>query len=126
MLRDDIKAAQVTAMKAKDQPRTAALRLILSKIKDRDIELRTKGGPDDDDVMVTDVLQKMVKQRRESIVMYEKGGRQELAEAEKSEVGVIEEFLPTMMDDDAAGAIIDALIAELPSLALKGLRTWAK
>ncbi|QLC23403.1 GatB/YqeY domain-containing protein [Parasphingopyxis sp. CP4] len=113
MLRDDIKAAQVAAMKAKDSGRTAALRLILSKVKDRDIELRTEGGAKDDDTMVVDVLQKMVKQRRESISMYESGGRQELADAEKAEVAVIEEFLPAMMSDDEAGKIIDALIEEL-------------
>lgn len=113
MLRDDIKAAQVAAMKAKDSGRTAALRLILSKVKDRDIELRTEGGAKDDDTMVVEVLQKMVKQRRESISMYESGGRQELADAEKAEVAVIEEFLPAMMSDEEAGKIIDALIDEL-------------
>ena len=113
MLRDDIKAAQVAAMKAKDSGRTAALRLILSKVKDRDIELRTEGGAKDDDIMVVEVLQKMVKQRRESISMYESGGRQELADAEKAEVAVIEEFLPAMMSDEEAGKIIDALIDEL-------------
>ena len=113
MLRDDIKAAQVAAMKAKDSARTAALRLILSKVKDRDIELRTEGGAKDDDAMVIEVLQKMVKQRRESISMYEDGGRQELADAEKAEVAVIEEFLPAMKSEEETGAIIDALIAEL-------------
>lgn len=112
MIRDEIKAAQVTSMKAGDKPRTAAVRLILSKIKDRDIELRSDGGAKDDDAMVVEVLQKMVKQRRESISMYESGGRQELADAEKAEVSVIEEFLPAMMSDDETGAIIDALIAE--------------
>jgi len=113
MLRDDIKAAQVAAMKAKDGARTAALRLILSKVKDRDIELRTERGATDDDTMVVEVLQKMVKQHRESISMYESGGRQELADAEKAEVAVIEEFLPVMMSDAEAGAIINRLIAEL-------------
>lgn len=112
MIRDDIKAAQVTAMKARDKPRTAAVRLILSKIKDRDIELRTDDGAKDDDAVVVEVLQKMVKQRRESIAMYESGGRQELADAEKAELSVIEEFLPAMMSDEETGAIIDALIAE--------------
>ncbi len=112
MIRDDIKAAQVTSMKAGDKPRTAAVRLILSKIKDRDIELRADGGAKDDDAMIVEVLQKMVKQRRESITMYENGGRQELADAEKAEVTVIEEFLPAMMSEEETGAIIDALIAE--------------
>ncbi|MCP6491216.1 GatB/YqeY domain-containing protein, partial [Klebsiella pneumoniae] len=64
-------------------------------------------------VMVTEVLQKMVKQRRESIDMYEKGGRQELADIEKSEVAVIERFLPAQMSDAEAGAAIDGIVAEL-------------
>jgi uncharacterized protein YqeY len=112
MIRDDIKATQVAAMKARDGARTAALRLILSKVKDRDIELRTEGGAKDDDAMVVEVMQKMVKQRRESISMFESGGRQELADAEKAEVGVIEEFLPAMMSEEETGTLIDALITE--------------
>ncbi len=71
MIRDSLKAAQVSAMKAGDKERTAAVRLILAKIKDRDIELRTQAAPADDNAMVTEVLQKMIKQRRESIAMYE-------------------------------------------------------
>ena len=76
MIRDTIKAAQVSAMKAGDKPRLAAVRLILAKLKDKDIELRTASAVPDDDVLVTDVLQKMAKQRRESITMFEPGGRQ--------------------------------------------------
>ena len=68
-----------TAMKAGDKPRVAALRLIAAKIKDRDIELRTGTAPVDDDQLVVDVLQKMAKQRRESIVLFQQGGRAELA-----------------------------------------------
>jgi len=85
MIRDDIKAAQVAAMKAGDKARLGTIRLMLAKIKDKDIELRTGTAPADDDVLVTDVLQKMVKQRRESIAMYEQGGRQELADIEAAE-----------------------------------------
>ncbi|NNC71890.1 MAG: GatB/YqeY domain-containing protein [Sphingomonadaceae bacterium] len=121
MLRDDIKAAQIAAMKAKDGDRTAALRLILSKIKDRDIELRTEGGAKDDEAMVVEVLQKMIKQRRESISMYESGGRQELADKEKAEVGVIEEFLPAMMSGAEASAAIDAIIAETGATSAKDM-----
>jgi uncharacterized protein len=80
MIRDDIKAAQVAAMKAGEKERLAAVRLILAKLKDRDIELRTAKSVPDDDVIVVDVLQKMGKQRRESITMFEQGGRDELAE----------------------------------------------
>src|SRR4051812_14855570 len=99
MIRDDIKAALVTAMKSGDKARTATLRLVQASIKNRDIELRTAASSGDDDATVSDVLQKMVKQRRESIELYEKGGRQELADAEKAEVAVIEAFLPAQMSD---------------------------
>ena len=94
MLREKIQSETVTAMKAKDKERTAALRLIGAKIKDRDIELRTSDKKPEDNAMVTDVLTKMAKQRRESIQMYEDGGRQELADKERGELAVIEEFLP--------------------------------
>ena len=107
MLRDDIKTATVSAMKAKDKERTATLRLIGAKIKDRDIEARTGKAPGNDDELVTEVLQKMAKQRRESITMYEDGGRQELADQEKAELAVIEEFLPQMMDEAQTRAAIE-------------------
>jgi uncharacterized protein YqeY len=112
MIRDDIKAALVTAMKSGDKARTAAIRLIQSAIKNRDIELRTAAQAPDDDALVTEVLQKMIKQRRESIEMYDKGGRAELAEAEKAEVAVIESFLPAQMSEDEARAAIDRIVAE--------------
>lgn len=111
MLRDTIKAAQVEAMKAGDKPRLAAVRLILAKLKDKEIELRTASSVPDDDVVVVDVLQKMAKQRRESITMYEQGGRQELADVEKSELEVIESFLPAQMSEDEVKAAIAAIIA---------------
>ena len=110
MIRDDIKAAQITAMKARRQgDARAAIRLIQAAIKNRDIELRTgKRSPPDDDVLVTEVLQKMIKQRRELIDMYAKGGRQELADAEAAEVAVIERFLPAQMSEDGSrGAAIE-------------------
>jgi len=112
MIRDDIKAAQVAAMKAGDKQRTAAIRLIQSAIKNRDIELRTSDKAPDDDALVTEVLQKMVKQRRESIALYEQGGRAELAEAEQAEVAVIEDFLPQQMSEEETKAAIDAIVAE--------------
>lgn len=121
MIRDSLKAAQVAAMKAGDKPRTAAVRLILAKIKDRDIELRTSAAPADDDAMVTEVLQKMIKQRRESIAMYEQGGRAELAAIEASEVAIIEEFLPAQLDEAAARAAIAAVVAETGAASLKDM-----
>ena len=121
MLRDTIKAAQVTAMKAGDKPRLAAVRLILAKLKDKEIELRTATNVPDDDVVVVDVLQKMAKQRRESITLYEQGGRQELAEVEKAELAVIEEFLPQQMGEDEVKAAIAAIIAEVGAEGMKDM-----
>ena len=122
MIRDDIKAAQITAMKAGEKPRLAAVRLILAKIKDRDIELRTKeGGAGDDDALVVDCLQKMAKQRRESIAMFETGGRTELAEQEKAELGVIEGFLPQQMSEDETRAAIDGIKTELGAVGPKDM-----
>ncbi|HSG35341.1 MAG TPA: GatB/YqeY domain-containing protein [Sphingomonadaceae bacterium] len=121
MLRDTIKAAQVSAMKAGDKPRLAAVRLILAKIKDRDIELRTGKPPENDDDLVIEVLQKMAKQRRESIELYQQGGRQELADQEQSELAVIEEFLPAQMSDDEINGAIAAIKAELGAESIKDM-----
>ncbi|UIJ43841.1 GatB/YqeY domain-containing protein [Sphingomonas cannabina] len=121
MIRDDIKTALVTAMKAGDKQSTAAIRLIQSAIKNRDIEARTGGAPADDDALVVEVLQKMVKQRRESIELYQKGGRPELADAEQAEVEVIERFLPAQMSEDETKAAIEAIKAELGASSMKDM-----
>ena len=121
MIRDDLKRAQIDAMKAGDKPRLAAVRLILAKVKDRDIELRTSEAPADDDAMLVDILQKMAKQRRESIAMFEDGGRTELAEQEKSELAVINEFLPAQMDEAATTAAIEAIKADLGASTVKDM-----
>jgi uncharacterized protein YqeY len=121
MLRDSIKAAQVTAMKAGDKPRLATVRLILAKIKDRDIELRTAASLPEDDITVIEVLQKMVKQRRESITLYEQGGRQELADLEAGELTVIEEFLPQQLSEADTAAAIEAIKTELGASSLKDM-----
>ena len=121
MIRDTIKAAQVAAMKAGDKPRLAAVRLILAKLKDKDIELRTASTVPDDDTVVVDVLQKMAKQRRESITLYEQGGRQELAEVEKGELAVIEEFMPAQLSDDEVKGAIEAIKAELGASGMKDM-----
>ncbi|MEY4869973.1 MAG: hypothetical protein RIS11_1167, partial [Pseudomonadota bacterium] len=99
----------------------AAVRLILAKLKDRDIELRTQSAPADDDAVVVEVLQKMVKQRRESIALYEQGGRQELADQEKSELAVIEGFLPAQMSEEETNAAIEAIKAELGASSVKDM-----
>ncbi|CAM3204747.1 MULTISPECIES: GatB/YqeY domain-containing protein [Sphingomonas] len=121
MIRDDIKAAQVAAMKAGDKESRAAISLIQAAIKNRDIELRTGQAPADDDMVVIEVLQKMVKQRRESIAMYEQGGRQELADAEKAEVAVIERFLPQTLSEDETRSAIEAIKAEIGASGMKDM-----
>jgi uncharacterized protein len=121
MIRDDIKAALVTAMKSGDKARTATIRLIQSALKNREIEMRGGSAAADDDVTVSEVLQKMVKQRRESVALYEQGGRQELADAETAEIAVIEGFLPRQMSEAEAKAAIDAIVAETGASSVKDM-----
>ncbi|MBX9813853.1 MAG: aspartyl-tRNA amidotransferase [Proteobacteria bacterium SG_bin5] len=121
MIRDEIKAALVAAMKGGDKATTAAIRLIQSEIKNRDIDARTGGAPADDDVLVVEVLQKMVKKRRESIEMYQAGGRPELADAEAAEVAVIERFLPQMLSADETRAAIATIKAEIGAEGMKDM-----
>jgi uncharacterized protein YqeY len=108
-------------MKAGEKDRVAAVRLILAKVKDRDIELRTAAALPDDDAMVVEVLQKMVKQRRESIALYEQGGRAELAAIEAGELIIIEEFLPTQLSEAETSAAIEAIKTELGAESLKDM-----
>ena len=121
MIRDSLKAAQIAAMKAGDKPRLAALRLILAKLKDRDIELRTGTAPADDDTTVVEVLQKMAKQRRESVLLYRQGAREDLATAEEAELLVIAEFLPAQLGEDETKAAIAAIKAELGASSVKDM-----
>jgi uncharacterized protein len=122
MIRDTIKEALVGAMKGGDTQRRDAIRLIQAALKNRDIELRGAANPPaDDDALVTEVLQKMVKQRRESILMYRQGGRPELADAEAAEVAVIESFLPRQMDEAELGAAIDIIVAETGAASVKDM-----
>jgi uncharacterized protein YqeY len=121
MIRDDINAAQIAAMKAGKKDRLATIRLMQAKIKDRDIELRTASSKPDDDAIVVEVLQKMVKQRRESIVLYEQGNRPEMAAAEAAEIAVIETFLPAQLSDAETAAAIEAIKAELGAYGMKDM-----
>ena len=115
MIRDDIKAALIGAMKGGDKAATGTIRLIQSAIQNRDIELRTGTPPADDDALVTEVLQKMIKQRRESVELYRKGEREELAAIEEAEIVVIERFASsdlTAADTAWATAIHDEFDAQ--------------
>ncbi|HZX87225.1 MAG TPA: GatB/YqeY domain-containing protein [Reyranella sp.] len=113
MLRDNLAEALKEAMRARDMTTVGAVRLILAKLKEVDIAARTEAsreGVADDRIL--SMLQGMIKQRNESVVLYEKGNRPELAEKEKAEIAVIERFLPKQMDDAAvAAAVAEAMAA---------------
>src|ERR1044071_2672998 len=119
MIRDDIKASTIAAMKGGDKETTGTLRLVSAAIKNRDIEARTGGAPKDDDALVTEVLQKMIKQRRESAELYRKGGREDRAATEESEIAVIERFLPQQLSDADAEAKIREIITETGDRSIK-------
>lgn len=122
MLRDDIKVALTTAMKSKDSRRVSTLRLIMAALKDRDIAARGKGNSDgigDEDIL--GLLQSMIKQRRESIIMYEKGGRAELAQQEAEEISIIETFMPAQLDADETAAAIDEAISNVGAESIKDM-----
>ena len=121
MIRDDIKAATIAAMKSGDKETTGTLRLVSAAIKNRDIEARTGGAPADDDALVTGVLQKMIKQRRESADIYRKNGREDRADAEEAEIAVIERFLPAQMSETEAQAMIRAIVAEAGASSMKDM-----
>ena len=121
MIRDDIKAATITAMKGGDKETTATLRLAQAAIKNRDIEARTGGAPKDDDTLVTEVLQKMVKQRRESADIYRKNGREDRAQVEEAEIAVLERFLPQQLSDAEAAAKIREMVAETGASSMKDM-----
>ena len=121
MIRDDIKTATIAAMKSGDKDTTGTLRMVQAAIKNRDIELRTVASQPDDDALVTEVLQKMIKQRRESVDLYRKGGRDDRAAAEEAEITVITRFLPQQMSDAEAQAAIAAIIAETGAAGMKDM-----
>lgn len=117
-LNDDLKHA----LKAKDQLAVATLRLILAALKDRDIAARGKGNSDGvKDEEILELLQKMVRQRRESIEAYRNGGRQELAEREAAEIEVIKRFLPKELDEAEVQSAIEQTIAELEASSIKDM-----
>lgn len=103
-IQDDVKAA----MKAKDKARLTTLRLITAAIKQREVDERIEL----DDEQVLAVLEKMLKQRRDSITQYESAGRQELADQEKSEIAIIETYMPEGLSDEEITAMVDAAVSE--------------
>ena len=121
MIRDDIKAALVSAMKSGDKASVSTMRMLEAVIKNRDIELRTSSVQPEDDALVTEVMQKMIKQRRESAAMYETGNRPELAATEIAEIATLERFLPRQLSDEEANAAIAAIIADTGAASMKDM-----
>ncbi len=117
-LNDELKAA----MKSRDQRATSTLRLILAALKDRDIAARPRGVTDGvDEAEIIDMLQKMVRQRQESIELYKQGNRPELAAQEQGEIEMIERFLPQKMSETETAQAIQAVIAELGATTIKDM-----
>ena len=122
MLREKLTEAMKDAMRAKDQAALGTIRLILAKLKDVDIAARTEAsreGVADDKIL--SMMQGMIKQRNESIALYEKGGRADLAEKEKAEIAVIERFLPQQMDEAAVEAAVREAIAAAGATSIKDM-----
>ena len=122
MLRDRFNEVMKESMKAKDQRALSTVRMIIAKLKDKDIEARGKGvttGIEEGEILA--MLQGMVKQRQESIALYEQGGRKELADQEREEIAVIERFLPKQMSESEAQDAIRAIIAETGAASVKDM-----
>lgn len=127
MLRDSFSERLKEAMKARDSRAVSAIRLILAALKERDVAARTAGQPEPlPDPEILRLLQGMIKQRRESITLYEKGGRPELAEKERGEIAIIERFLPKQLSDAELEQAVKDTIAAIGAQGIKDMgRTMA-
>jgi hypothetical protein len=121
VLRDEINNDLKTAMKAKDERRVSTLRMVNAAVKNADIEARGQGKEALADDAVLALLQKMIKQRQESIELYVKGGREELAEQERQEVAIISGYLPKQMSEDEMAAAIAGAVAATGASSMKDM-----
>jgi uncharacterized protein len=121
MLRDDINAALKDAMKSGDKRRVSTLRLVNSAVQNADIEARGQGKPALSDEDLLGLLQKMIKQRQESIELYDKGGRADLVAQEREEISIISAYLPQQMSDEEAKAAIAAVVGETGAQGMKDM-----
>lgn len=120
MLRQELNDSLKEAMKAKDSCATSTIRLILAALKDRDIAARSQGADEKlSDDQILEVLQKMVRQRRDSIEMYAKGGRQDLVDRESREIEIIEGFLPKPLSAEESATAVREVISELGASSIK-------
>jgi uncharacterized protein YqeY len=121
VLRDDINAALKEAMKARNERAVSTLRMVNSTIKNADIEARGQGKGPLADADLLSVFQKMIKQRQESVELYEKGGRPELAAGEREEIAIISAYLPKQMAEDDMKAAIAQAIKETGAAGMKDM-----
>ena len=121
MLRGDINKALTDAMKAKDERKVSTLRMVNSTLKNADIEARGAGKPPLGDAEVLSLLQKMIKQRQESVELYKKGNRADLVKQEEEEIAIISGYLPKQMSDAEMGAAIDAAVKETGAAGMKDM-----
>jgi len=121
VLRDDINRALTEAMKAKNERAVSTLRMINSSLKNADIEARGAGKPALGDAEVVGILQKMVKQRQESVELYKKGNRADLVKQEEEEIAIITGYLPKQMSDADITAAIEAAIKETGAAGMKDM-----
>lgn len=121
-MREEINAALKNAIKTQNKKSVGTIRLILAALKDRDIAARAKGDRDGiDDQEILSMLQTMIKQRQESMQLYEQGGRLDLVEQEKNEIEIIKQFLPQQMSEEESQKIIEALIADTGATSIKDM-----
>lgn len=120
-MREQFTTALKDAMKAGDKRRISTIRLITAALKDRDIEARGAGKEQLGEDEILGLLQKMIKQRQESLKIYQDAGRAELAEQEQGEIEVITSFLPQQMDEAEVSAAIDAAVAETGAAGLRDM-----
>ncbi len=121
MLREDLQKALKESMLAKDTQRVSAVRLIIAGMKEKDVDARGNGLKEASEADLLSMMQNMIKQRRDSIDMYLKGNRQDLADKEQAEINVIETFLPKQMSDDEVLAAVKAAIAATGATSMKDM-----
>jgi len=122
MLRQTITDSLKNAMKARDERMTSTLRMILAGMKERDIEARAKGNKDGiGDAEIMSLMRNMIKQRRDSVDMYVKGGRTDLADKENAEIAILQGLLPQQLDDAALAKVVKDLVAELGATSVKDM-----
>jgi uncharacterized protein YqeY len=120
VLREKLSEATKDAMKSGEKLKLSTLRMVQAAIKNADIEARTGKGPLDDDAILG-IMQKLIKQRQDSVELYEKGGRAELAKQENEEIAIIGSYLPKQMSDVEAGSAISAIVQEINAQTMKDM-----